>query len=86
MLTRANTFRVEHLLVNPASAVSLNLWISRTISQVKIPDLKLCDLTDAIKAGLAKVDLSALINSDSALSAKGLSFTVEYSDKVRQSR
>lgn len=51
-------------ILNPGSRVSLKLWTTRTLSRVKIPDLKLCDLTDATTAGRAKVDLSALTNAE----------------------
>ena len=51
-------------ILNPGSPVSLKLWTSRTLSRIKVPKLKLCDLTDVTTAGRAKVDLSALTHAE----------------------
>ena len=51
-------------ILNAGSPVSLKLWTTRSISQVDVPALKLCDLTDETTATRAKVDLSALTSAD----------------------
>ena len=51
-------------ILNEGSRVSIKLWTTRRISQVDVPDLKLCDLTDETTASRAKVDLSALTSTD----------------------
>jgi hypothetical protein len=51
-------------VLNPDARVSLALWITRALSQVQVPDLRLCDLTDDRTRSRAKVDVSALIHPD----------------------
>ncbi len=54
-------------ILNEGSPVSLGLWRSRSASRVRVPDLRLCDLTDAHTATRAKVDLGALTSQDLAI-------------------
>jgi hypothetical protein len=51
-------------VLNPDARVSLAIWTTRAFSQVQVPELRLCDLTDPRTRSRAKVDLSALTHPD----------------------
>lgn len=46
--------------LNPGSPISHSIWKSRSVSQVIVPTLRLCDLTKESTRAAARVDLSAL--------------------------
>lgn len=54
-------------ILNEGSPVPLSLWMSRSASRVRVPELCLCDLTDARTTTRAKVDLAALTSVDLAV-------------------
>lgn len=51
-------------VLNPGSMVARSLWQSRMLSRVEVPELRLCDLTDAATVFRARVDLSALTSAN----------------------
>lgn len=51
-------------ILNVDARVPMGLWTAHALSKVKVPTLRLCDLTDELTRSRAKVDVSALTHTD----------------------